>query len=131
MRKDILRNSLSDLRARSTGVYHHNGHDHSIEFPKLKVDFEELKQRIRNTQEVNMRLENLSVCFNSKIICYEDFENWDQTISSLLMFIGVTDMPLKAATQKLNPDNLEDRIENYAALKKWLLVNRYDGFADT
>ncbi len=39
-------------------------------------------------------------------------------------------MPLKAAQKKLNPNNLENMIENYDEVSKWLNTNGYGKYLD-
>src|SRR5262249_19790651 len=58
MRKNILRNTLSDLRARSTKVYHSN--DNAIAtatMPMFKVELQELTTKMRQIEGFNKELE--------------------------------------------------------------------------
>jgi len=45
-------------------------------------------------------------------------------------FINVTDLPLKAVSQKLNPEKLSDMIENYAEFCDWINKNGYSKYLD-
>lgn len=130
IRKNILRNTLSDLRARSTGVYHNTGDTAARSIPRFRVNLDELARKMKEIEKFNHQLEKDSATLNRRIIYYEDFEQWDATISGVLGFLGVSDMPLKAAAKKLNPEKLEDMIENHEEVRTWLRNNGYGAFAE-
>ena len=130
IRKNVLRNTLSDLRARSTKVYHNQSDADTLTMPMFKVDVEELKKKMHQIENFDKQLENSTADLDRKIIYYEDFENWGATISGILNYINVADMPLKAAQKKLNPNNLENMIENYDEVSKWLNTNGYGKYLD-
>ena len=130
IRKNMLRNTLSDLRARSTGVYHNTGDTAASSIPRFRVNLDELARKMKEIERFNHQLEKVSATLNRRIIYYEDFEQWDTTISGVLGFLGVSDMPLKAAAKKLNPEKLEDMIENHEEVRTWLRNNGYGAFAE-
>ncbi|HRH61638.1 MAG TPA: hypothetical protein PL045_13765, partial [Chitinophagaceae bacterium] len=129
IRKNVLRNTLSDLRARETGVYHKeqakNGH-----IPKFKVNIERLSKKMKEIENFNNQLLAATENMNCKIVHHEDPRNWDAYISDMLQFLEVTDIKLPAATEKLNPDKLEDMIENYDELYAWLQQSGIAQYAD-
>lgn len=129
IRKNILRNTLSDLRARATKVYH-NEKGAADNIPKFKVNLEELGKKMRQIEGFNTQLERASEGLNRKIVYYEDFENWETTMSGILQFIQVADIPVKAVSQKLNPEKLEDMIENYTEFCTWINDNGYSKYLD-
>ncbi|CAN5747870.1 hypothetical protein BH10BAC2_BH10BAC2_06680 [soil metagenome] len=129
IRKNILRNTLSDLRARATKVYH-NEKGAADNIPKFKVDLEELGKKMKQIEGFNIQLEKAGEGLNRKIVYYEDFEHWETTISGVLQFIQVADIPVKAVSQKLNPEKLEDMIENYTEFCQWLNDNAYSKYLD-
>jgi LPS sulfotransferase NodH len=130
IRKNILRNTLSDLRARATKVYHNEGDTTTLTISKFDVHVEELVKKMRQIESFNKQLENSTADLERKIIYYEDFENWDETISGVLKYLNVANIPLKAASKKLNPDNLEDMVGNYQEMKHWLESNGYGKYLD-
>lgn len=130
IRKNVLRNTLSDLRARSTKVYHNEGAGGVAEIPKFNVNLEELGKKMQQIEGFNKQLEAASNGLDRKIVYYEDFENWDETISGILQYLNVADIPLQAASKKLNPDRLEDMIENYSEVYKWLNEHGYSKYLD-
>ena len=130
IRKNILRNTLSDLRARSTKVYHNSGDTAIVTIPMFKVDIHELARKMQQIEGFNKQLEKSTQNLNRKIVYYEDFENWEETISVILNYLVVTDMPLQPASRKLNPDKLKDMIENFTEVSKWLSNNKYDQYLD-
>jgi Sulfotransferase domain len=125
IRKNVLRNTLSDLRARSTKVYHNEGDDAVATIPRFKVDIHELGKKMQQIEGFNKQLVESTENLNRKIIYYEDFENWDDTISDVLDYLQVSKITLQAASKKLNPDNLEEMIENFSEMSGWLTQNGY------
>ena len=130
IRKNTLRNTLSDLRARATGIYHNTGDGTTKNIARFRVNLDELGRKMKEIEGFNQKLEQVSASLDRKIIYYEDFERWDETIAGVEEFLGVTPMPLQAASKKLNPEKLEDMLENYAEVKAWLQANGYAAFAD-
>jgi hypothetical protein len=130
IRKNILRNTLSDLRARSTKVYHNEGDVATITIPKFHVDVNELGKKMKQIESFNKQLENSTENLDRKIVYYEDYENWDETISEVLNYLNVTDVPFRDASKKLNPDGLEDMIGNYTEVAHWLNANGYAKYLD-
>lgn len=130
IRKNVLRNTLSDLRARSTKVYHNEGNSDTLTIPRFKINLQELDKKMKQIEGFNVQLDKTTKGLNRKIIYYEDFENWNETISDVLHYLEVKDMPLKAASKKLNPESLEDMIENYEETVSWLSQNGYEKYID-
>jgi len=130
IRKNILRNALSDLRARSTKVYHKGDDVATITIPKFRVDVNELKKKLKQIGSFNNRLLNVTANLNRKIIYYEDFENWEETISDVLKYLHVEDVPLDAASKKLNPHSLEDMLGNFEEVEQWVIENGYGKYLD-
>ncbi len=130
IRRNVLRNALSDLRARSTKVYHNESGGKSSAIPKFMVNIPELAAKMTQIQGFNRQLELASKDLDRKIIYYEDFEEWPQTISGVLKYLQVSDIPLAAVSKKLNPDKLHEMIENYKELEDWLNKNGYAEFLD-
>src|SRR4051812_37461518 len=130
IRKNVLRNTLSDLRARSTKVYHNESSVATVTIPKFHVDVNELEKKIKQIESFNKQLEKSTTNLDRKIIYYEDYENWDETIADVLKYLNVKDIPLKAASKKLNPHSLEEMIGNYAEVETWLNANGYNKYLD-
>ncbi len=130
IRKNVLRNTLSDLRARTTRVYHNDHEGQVAVIPKFKVDIDELGKKMKQIEGFDKQLEVSTSNLNRKIVYYEDFENWEKTISDILNYLNVTNIPLPPASKKLNPDKLEDMIENFGEIKTWLHKNDYNKYLD-
>ncbi|MEP6465725.1 MAG: sulfotransferase [Parafilimonas sp.] len=130
LRENIFRNALSDLRARSTGIYH-NQDDNEEErsgLAKLHVDTKELQQKMDGIVLQNKKLASLinnMICIK---IRYEDFMNWNETMTKLEDFLDVSKTEIAAGAKKLNPDNLQDMISNYTEVETWLKQNNYAEF---
>jgi len=109
---------------------YHNEKGAADNIPKFNVDLQELGKKMKQIEGFNIQLEKASEGLNRKIVYYEDFENWESTLSGVLQFIEVADIPVKAISQKLNPEKLEDMIENYTEFCSWINDNGYSKYLD-
>ncbi len=130
LRENILRNALSDLRARATGIYHNqdDNEEQRSGLSKFTVDTETLKQRMDNIIKQNKKLANIVHDTNYLKIRYEDFTDWNVTMNRIAKFLNVSTTEISAGAKKLNPDNLTDMIENYSEVENWLKQNNYADF---
>jgi hypothetical protein len=130
LRENILRNALSDLRARSTGIYHYQNETEPVlnGLSKLHVDTVSLKNKMLHIIDQNKKLESIASGMDHLKIRYEDFSNWDNTMNRITEFLGVSTQQIHAGAKKLNPVDLEEMIENYEEVKNWLRENNYAEF---
>jgi len=129
LRENLLKNTLSDLRARQTGVYHNSGKS-TEKLPKFHIDLELLGKKMAEIERFNRQLEQTTASMDRLKITYEEFDNWDATMSKVLNFLNVKNIPLAPVSKKLNPSKLEDMIANYDEMKSWLQQNNYAHFLD-
>lgn len=131
LRENILRNALSDLRARSTGIYHNqeDNEEQRAQLTKLKVNTGDLQQKMNDIIRQNNKLAETVKDMDFIKIHYEDFADWENTMKKLENFLGVPAASITAGAKKLNPDNLQDMIENFSEVNDWLQQNNYAGFA--
>ena len=127
-----MRNALSHLRARETGIYHY---EHETEpalnsLPRFKVDTNSLQTKMLHIIRQNKKLEELASTMDHLKVRYEDFTDWNNTMKRITEFLGVSVQQMPAVTKKLNPVDLEDMIENYSEVKTWLIQKNYAGFMD-
>jgi hypothetical protein len=62
-------------------------------------------------------------------ISYEELDgNWEETIKKILQFLEVSVVHLPASVKKLNPEKLEEMVENYDEMRQWLSKKKYDHF---
>ena len=127
LRENIFRNALSDLRARSTGIYHYQNETEPAlnGLPKLYVDTASLQNKMLHIIDQNKKLEDIMGSMNNIKIRYEDFSDWDNTMKRITAFLGVSTQQIPAGTKKLNPVKLEDMVENYDEVTSWLRKNNY------
>lgn len=128
-RENILRNALSDIRARSTGIYHNTGDDEMNNLPKLDVDIEILKNKMGQIERTQKLIEKTVNGMQVMKLSYEELNvNWNEAMKKVLNFLQVKEMPLPAPVKKLNPERLEEMVENYGDVKEWLKENKYENF---
>jgi LPS sulfotransferase NodH len=128
VRQNVLKNALSDLRARSTGIYHNTNDNDAGQLPKLNVNIEALKNKMQQITATQHQLDTVTSDMNRLKIYYEDFKNWHESVANILNFLQVSPIPLSESVQKLNPDKLEDMIENYTEFQGWIKQNNYEHF---
>lgn len=130
LRENILRNALSDLRARSTGIYHNQDDNEDLRsgLSKLNVDTQALKQKMDDIVRQNKKLEDIVHDMDYIKIRYEDFADWNTTMNKIADFLHVSRQLVAAGAKKLNPDALQDMIENYSEVESWLKTNNYAEF---
>jgi sulfotransferase family protein len=131
LRENVLRNALSYMRARATGVYHYLDDNEQLlaGLSKLDVNTEVLKQKMRMITRQNKKLESIIRDMDYIKIRYEDFTEWDKTMNRIADFLNVSHYKISAGAKKLNPDALQDMISNYNEVKNWLKQNNYTEFA--
>ena len=131
LRENVLRNALSDLRARSTGIYHYrdDNEEQRLGLSKLNVDTNVLKQKMDYIIKQNKKLESIVSKMDHLKIYYEDFEDWNNTINRISDFLDVSREQIAAGAKKLNPYTLQDMISNYKEVDSWLKKNNYSAFA--
>ena len=129
LRENVFRNALSDLRARSTGIYHQDETEMVLNgLPKFHVDTTSLKNKMQHIIGQNKKLEKITEGTDHLKVRYEDFSDWDNTMSRITSFLGVSEQQIPAGAKKLNPVDLEEMIENFTEVKNWLAENNYAGF---
>lgn len=131
LRENIFRNALSDLRARETGIYHHqdDNEEQRSGLSKLNVNTTELQQKMNGIISQNKKLAEAVSGMEYIKIRYEDFTDWNNTMQKIAKFLDVSTTEISAGAKKLNPDNLQDMIENFSEVKSWLKQNNYADFA--
>ena len=129
LRENIVRNALSDLRARSTGIYHQNENEPVLNgLPKLHVDTVALKDKMVRIIDQNKIIEGIVAGMDHIKIRYEDFSDWNNTMQRITGFLGVSTRVIPEGAKKLNPVHLEEMVENYDEMKSWLMENNYAEF---
>jgi hypothetical protein len=126
-RENILKNALSLLRAIETGIYRIKD-GNTVRLPKLYVDVNLLEKQMGRAVLAKKELEVKTASLDRLKIAYEDFQNWDASVNKILKFLGVSSIPLAVATKKINPDKLEDMVENYDEMIGWIKQKGYGRF---
>jgi hypothetical protein len=130
LRENIFRNALSDMRARTTGVYHNQNENEEMisGLPKLNVDMTALKSKMDHIVSQNKKLEHIVSDMDYIKIRYEDFADWNNTMNKIFTFLNISHYDVSAGAKKLNPDKAEEMIANFNEVKNWLQQNNYAEF---
>ncbi|MBS1729233.1 MAG: sulfotransferase [Bacteroidetes bacterium] len=124
-RNDLLRNALSDMRARESGIYHREpGGQHNPD-KKLHVNLELLSEKMKETKRWADKLHQVVKGMDILEIDYADFGDWTAMTGKIFNFLGVSNINLRPASERLNPLMLDDMIENAEEVKKWAIKNGY------
>lgn len=124
-RKNILRNVLSDMKARESGVYHNEPGSDQHTSKKLHVDLPLLSEKLKETENWADKLDSIATQMDCLKIDYADFENWEEMTGNIFDFLGVSKAHISPATERLNPPALENMIDNFEEVKNWATKNGY------
>ncbi|MEO7210680.1 MAG: sulfotransferase [Chitinophagaceae bacterium] len=124
-RKNLLRNVLSDMKARESGIYHNEPGADKNTNKKLHVNLQLLKEKMIETGKWAKKLEAISAGMDTLEIDYSEFANWEEMTGKVFDFLEVSRVNINPATQKLNPPALENMIDNFEEVKHWALENGY------
>lgn len=124
-RKNILRNVLSDMKARESGVYHNEQGSDQHAFKKLHVDLQLLSEKMKETEKWAKKLESIATDMKCLKIDYADFVHWEEMTNNIFDFLEVSKAQIQPATEKLNPPALENMIDNFEEVKNWTMKNGY------
>ncbi len=127
-RKDILRNVLSDMKARESGIYHNESGNQQPMSKKFHVNLQALNEKIKETQMWANKLEVVAKNLETLNIDYADLENWDSIMEKIQTFLGVEYRQLTQASRRLNPTALHDMVENFEELKNWAEQSGYSTY---
>ncbi len=127
-RKNLLRNVLSDMKARETGIYHNEPGTDKNTSKKLHVSLQLLSEKMNEVSRWAKKLESVSAGMATLEIDYADFENWEEMTGKVFNFLDVLGEKIQPATERLNPPALENMIDNFEEVKQWAVKNGYTNF---
>jgi LPS sulfotransferase NodH len=129
IRKNVLKTILSSETARKRKL-HHAGHDTSIVPVKVVVDPEKVVKQIERVLAEMAFFKRHFELLPTLEITYEEFVAQRELIAQRIFdFIEATHVTgLPVPLKKINPDSVEDLVENYEELKKALLGTPYECF---
>jgi LPS sulfotransferase NodH len=123
----VLKTLVSRLSARSSGVFHATI---AAARQKVVVPTETLLQRLQALEsEKNLWVQHLGNRLPMIRISYEGFVADPESRSAqLLRFLDVAHAPLKSTLVKLNPERLEDVVENYLEVKAIVTGSAFESY---
>ena len=126
IRKNLLKRFLSEQSRRARGVAHS---PRAVKPVKVHVNVNRLQKDLTRKSQLVQKYRKV---FENKPyleVFYESFTaNRDAETKSILQFLGVSELvPLQSDLVKLNPDSLEDIIQNYGQVVEAL---QYTSFAE-
>jgi LPS sulfotransferase NodH len=133
VRKNILKLCLSRLVARETGrVHSFEQNTKNTPFRRIFVDPTKILPQMRH---ILKKREWISAMFASNAsveFSYEDFfSNYTVVSAKIFSFLGVKNVKLKFPNiEKVNPDSIEELIENYEEIAMTLKGTPFEQFLD-
>ena len=126
-RSNVLKTLVSRLSAQSSGVFHAT---QVATRQKVVVPTGSLLQRLQKLElEKDCWVRHLGNRLPMMRISYEGFvADPDLCGAQVLQFLGVTKIPLKSPLAKLNPDNLQDIVENLAEVKSVIAGSPFEAY---
>ena len=130
VRNNLLKRFVSHQIAHTRNLMHST---QPVEPIKVRIDPEILKKHLRKRQrslDTHRKLftETLDVPFLE--VSYESLvADHDTETCKVLKYLGIDkSMPLTSEFVKVNPDSLEDIIENYSEVKQTLMSTEFENF---
>lgn len=130
VRNNLLKRLVSHKIAKARNFLHST---RTVERIKVRIDPKILKKDFRRRQR---RFAKYRKLFNEVLdvpfleVSYESLvADYDIEIHKVLKFLGIDKlMPLTSELVKVNPDSLEDIIENYNEVKQTLINTEFEDF---
>jgi hypothetical protein len=112
IRRNLLKRFLSEQSRRARGLAHSS---QAVKPVKVHVDIGRLQKDLTKKAQLVERYRKIFADKPYLEVVYESFTaNREVETQRILQFLGVNElMPLESKLVKLNPDSLEDIIENY------------------
>lgn len=118
-RQDILATALSYLRAKLSGVYHSDRVDRTGDALTVTADVDEFRTLLERCESHKSALLALHSTHGGTLLRYEDMEtDWNAFVRSVGNEIGIQDLRLPTALEKLGRDIPAARIDNEDTLRK-------------
>lgn len=127
-RRDLLRMVVSDIIARTTGVYHVYLHEKQNRTShRLVLTPPQLCRAVDNARRA---FDATSVLYPwAKVVMYEDIvRDWEDQLNDIFDYIGVSHELIGAMTRRQETRSIQDIVHNYAELKSVLYDSRPDIF---
>ena len=127
IRENVLKTYVSSVTARIHKMHHPREGDR-VQSVKVHLDPAKMLQSMKTrTQRIEAMRARFSTCPYMETT-YEEFTaNRDSETARILPFLGIDDMrELHSDLVKINPDSLEDIIENYAEIQDTLSGTPYE-----
>jgi LPS sulfotransferase NodH len=132
VRNNLLKRLVSHKIAKTRNLFHST---QSVEHIKVHID---PKVVINTFERGQMRLAKYRKCFIETFdvpfleVSYESLVvDFNTEIRKVLKFLEIDEViPLTSELVKVNPDSLEDIIENYAEIKKALVNTQFEKYLD-
>lgn len=131
-RTNLVNHALSNINARLKQKFHHNSNEGEVEYKPIKVEIEEVFQRIQLTEELGEYEKKLLKNIPHLSLTYEDnllhSKCHQKTVDLVLELFNLPSTPVKTNLVKLMPLELSKMVENYEELIQAIKKSKYAHF---
>ncbi len=131
-RRNLVNHALSKINANLKQKYHHRTHEGKFEYKPIKVEVEEVFQRIEYSEELGKYEKNLLNNIPHLSLTYEDnllrSECHQKTVDQVLELFNLPSTLVKSNLVKLMPLELSQMVENYEELIQAIKKSKYAHF---
>ncbi|MGD1805913.1 hypothetical protein ACP6PL_10815 [Dapis sp. BLCC M126] len=131
-RSNLVDHALSNINAKHKQKYHHRSHEGELEYKPIKVEIEEVFQRIQFSEELGkyekkllQKIPHLSLTYEDNLL---DSECHQKTVDQVLELFNLPSKPVKTNLVKLMPLELSKMVENYEELIEAIQKSKYADF---
>ncbi len=131
-RSNLVDHALSNINAKRKQKFHHRSHEGEFKYKPIKVEIEEVFQRIQYSEELAKYEKNLLQKIPHLSLTYEDnllySECHQKTVDQVLELFNLPSKPVKTNLVKLMPLELSKMVENYEELIEAIKKSKYADF---
>jgi LPS sulfotransferase NodH len=119
LRQDSFATALSYFRAKASGIYH-SDRASGVGPPKtITADVDEFRAMLAHCQKQQDEVRTLHAAHGGTLLTYEEIVNdWNTFVASVGAVLGIENLQLTAALDKLSPTTSTVQIENESKLRR-------------
>lgn len=126
IRRNKLLQYISLMRSNKSQVWHVDANGQKPELPKVHIDVNAAWNLMRSWEIEEEYFKNLFAFKDNITIYYEDLlKNTHNVLAYVQGFLGVEMQELLVAYQKVNPDNIDDMVENVEEVRSYFSKTNY------
>ncbi|MCL2925597.1 MAG: hypothetical protein MGF17_13520 [Trichodesmium sp. MAG_R04] len=131
-RINLVDHALSNINAKLKQKFHHRSYEGELEYKPIKVEIEEVFQRIQYSEELGKyekkllkKIPHISISYEENLLHRECHQ---KTVNKVLELFNLPSKPVRTNLVKLMPLDLSKMVENYEELIQAIKKSKYAHF---